>query len=78
MASAAIEQVSLGRAGSVGLTADLVDYGFDAFGIDWEGNRHQAKAPIMKIDLTTKSGQELVFRMFEKEHLVYIHASPPQ
>ena len=39
-------------AGSVGLTRALAAAGFDAVGVDWSRNRHKAKAPIVRLDLS--------------------------
>lgn len=63
--------------GHAGLTEALSNEGFIATGIDWAGNRHKAKVPILKMDLTTKAGQRRVLRLLKDTNLAYVHVGPP-
>ena len=64
-------------AGTAGFTAELRKAGFDALGVDHARGRHLAKAPCAKIDLTSKSGQDLLWRILEQGRVYYAHAAPP-
>ena len=63
--------------GHAGLTAALWDAGFEATGIDWGGNRHRPTVPIIRADLTTPEGQNLVWKLSEDKKTAYVHMGPP-
>lgn len=64
-------------AGTAGFTAELRKAGFDALGVDHARGRHLARAPCAKIDVTSKSGQDLLWRILEQGRVYYAHAAPP-
>ena len=64
-------------AGSAGLTRALASIGFEAVGVDWVRNRHRAKAPVIKVDLSTAEGQATAFEMMRDERVRFVHFGPP-
>ena len=64
-------------AGTAGFTAALRNVGFDAVGIDHARCRHRPKAPIVRIDLTSTDGQNLLWRILEQGRVFYVHCAPP-
>eukprot|EP00972_Heterocapsa_arctica_P070793 10459316-Heterocapsa_arctica.AAC.1 len=50
-------------AGSARLTAALNTVNFDAFGVDYVGNRHSPEGPIVVLDLATTEGQQQVYSL---------------
>ena len=63
--------------GHAGLTAALWNVGFEATGVDWIGNRHRPTVPIVRADLTTPEGQDLVWKLIEDKKVAYVHMGPP-
>ncbi len=63
--------------GHAGLTAALHEAGLDAVGVDWKGNRHRTRVPVLQVDLTTKDGQTFVKELVVQDHVVYVHLAPP-
>ena len=51
--------------------------GFDAVGVDWTRNRHRAKAPIVRMDLSSRDGQEAALSMLRGGDVAYVHFAPP-
>ena len=64
-------------AGSAGLSKALSAIGFDSVGVDWIRNRHRAKAPIVRIDLSTEEGQTEASEMMKDPRIRYVHLAPP-
>ena len=54
-------------AGHAGYTASLWDHGFEAIGVDWTQNGHDAIIPVMSVDLSSQEGQELVCGLSHKD-----------
>ena len=46
--------------GHAGLVYGLTQTGIDARGIDWKGNKHAPRMPILQIDLATTKGRQMV------------------
>ena len=46
--------------GSATLTAAFLKRGLPALGVDWSGNRHVQKAPVLNINMATKDGLEQI------------------
>ena len=63
--------------GHAGLTAALHERGFDARGIDWKGNKHRVRVPIVIADITTEAGQIMVRGMVERGHVRFVRMAPP-
>ena len=64
-------------AGSAGLTKALAAIGFDAVGVDWIRNRHRAKAPVLRLDLSTTEGQASAWDMLSDHRVKFVHFAPP-
>jgi nucleoside-diphosphate-sugar epimerase len=64
--------------GYAGLTQALAEAGFNVIGVDWHGNRHEPKVPIVTADLTTEDGQEFVRNPVRQDHVMYVHLAPPR
>ena len=64
-------------AGSAGLTAAIRSEGLDGLAVDSARNIHRPKAPIIRADLSSESGQRLILDIVEKAEIVHIHAGPP-
>lgn len=63
--------------GSAGLTAHLRRKDFDAVAVDHKHNRHRPKAPVVNLDLTSQTGQEIVMRVIRSGKLFLLTAAPP-
>ena len=63
--------------GAAGVTAELAQVGFDAVGVDYHKNKHKPIGKIIKIDLTLKSGVELLWKLLADPRLAYVHMGPP-
>ncbi len=63
--------------GHAGLTSALYEVGFNAKGVDWKGNKHKSRMPILLADLTAPNGQAYVRSLFQKYNVVYVHMAPP-
>ena len=61
--------------GSGGLSHALWRHGFEATGIDWQGNRHAMKIPLLMKDLTDPVQQKEVEAIRDKSD--YVHMAPP-
>ena len=62
-------------AGSGGLSLALWKKGFDATGIDWQGNRHSTRIPLVTRDLTDPQQQKEVEEIRKSANA--IHLAPP-
>ena len=62
-------------AGSGGLSHALWRHGFEATGIDWQGNRHTMKIPLLMKDLTDPAQQKEVEAIRDESD--YVHMAPP-
>ena len=62
--------------GTGGLTAQLHRYMPHSLGID-SFISQRVKAPILKLDLTTDHGQQLLWRILANDRVVFVHAGPP-
>ena len=62
-------------AGSGGLSLAFWKRGFEATGIDWQGNRHATKIPLILRDLTDPAQQEEVEQI--REGVDAVHMAPP-
>ena len=62
-------------AGSGGLSYALWKQGFNATGVDWLGNRHATKIPLILRDLTDPAQQKEVEEL--REGIDYLHMAPP-
>ena len=62
-------------AGSGGLSHALWKRGFEATGVDWQGNRHAMRIPLLMKDLTDPTQQEEVLE--ELKATAYSHMAPP-
>jgi hypothetical protein len=63
--------------GHAGLTAALVDVGFQGIGIDWKGNKHHPVIPILQLDLTDPADQEQLMHLLATHNVKYVHMGPP-
>ena len=64
-------------AGSARLTTALAAVGFDAVGIDWQGNKDKAEGPVVEIDLATTEGEAILEKILTHPRLAYVHFAPP-
>ena len=64
-------------AGSAGLARALANIGLEAVGVDWIRNRHKAKAPVIKMDLSSTEGQRTALAMMRDPKVVFVHFAPP-
>ena len=64
-------------AGSARLTAALIEVGFEACGVDWEGNKDKPVAPVRMINLACLAGQAELDELLEHPLLAYAHFAPP-
>ena len=63
--------------GTAGLTASLRRIGMtNSVGIDAHVTK-QVRAPMVRIDLATDAGCELLWRVLRHERLAYVHLGPP-
>ena len=62
--------------GTAGLSAALRKEGMEAFGIDFK-SRLSPKAPVVKIDVSTKEGQQRTLSFISEIQPQFIHFSPP-
>ena len=62
-------------AGSGGLSLALWKKGFDATGIDWQGNRHNTRIPLISRDLTDPQQQKEVEEI--RQSTDGVHMAPP-
>ncbi len=63
--------------GSAGLTRELQRVGFEALGIDWEKCEHVPRGRVLRLDLSTTHGQQIMQRALLHPRLAYVHFSPP-
>ena len=63
--------------GCANLSLHLGEVGFQAFPIDWAGNRFKTKVPFTSVDLTVPSGQARIWKLLSSPLLSYVHMSPP-
>ena len=64
-------------AGHAGYTAALYDHGFEAIGVDWQHNQHDSVIPVMSVDLSSQTGQDLIMRIIDGGRVKYVHMGPP-
>ena len=64
-------------AGSAGLTCTARQAGIKAIAVDWAGNKHEAKAASVNVDLSSSSGEATFFQMLEEKRPKAIHIAPP-
>ena len=64
-------------AGHAGLSNSLWQHGFEAYAIDWQGNRHLPQIPILKMDLCTQQGQDQFWELLKNSRVRYVHLAPP-
>ena len=62
--------------GSAGLTAELIEQGWEGIGVDYR-NRRTPKAPTLSIDLTTGAGLQQLLRILDDVCVVYVHFGLP-
>ena len=62
--------------GSAGLTAAIVDAGWEGIGIDYN-NAHKARAPWLSIDLTSGAGLRQLFQLLDDTCVAYVHMGLP-
>ena len=63
--------------GAAGVTAELAQVGFDAVGVDYHKNKHKPIGKVIKIDLNSKSGIDLLWKLLADPRLAYVHMGPP-
>jgi hypothetical protein len=63
--------------GSAGLSHACHSVGFRIVPIDWKGNKHVAKVPITRLDLSTEEGQQEIWNMMKTLPVKYVHMGPP-
>ena len=62
--------------GTAGLTAAVRSFGIQGIGIDSAVNT-SCKSPILRLDLTTSDGQEILWNIIKRPTLCGIHLGPP-
>ena len=61
--------------GHAGLSVQLQKQGWSVRPVDWIGNEHKTKIPVLNKDLTDTKRVEQVLRFIAKAG--YVHAAPP-
>ena len=61
--------------GHAGLSVSLQKRGWNFKPIDWVGNEHKTKIPVLNKDLTNPEQVEHVIRMVKRSS--YVHIAPP-
>ena len=62
--------------GTAGLTAAVRSFGIQGIGIDSAVNT-SCKSPILRLDLTTYHGQEILWNIIKRPTLCGVHLGPP-
>lgn len=62
--------------GTSGLTASVKALGVQGIGID-SSVTTACKAPVLKLDLTRKEGQALLWKILERPNICGVHLAPP-
>jgi hypothetical protein len=63
--------------GCARLTRELTKIGLKALGIDWVRNNSRPVGPSIKLDLTSKHGQQVVHKALDSGKVKFISAAPP-
>ena len=63
--------------GSARLSEALLAEGFQVKPVDWHGNRHATKMPLVRLDLCDKQDQAKLWRLLADDKVVYVHCAPP-
>lgn len=63
--------------GSAGLSAELKKLGLDSLGVDWIRNPQRPKSTVLKADLASKEGQDLITTIVREGRVRYKHSAPP-
>jgi len=61
--------------GHAGLSVSLRQYGWDVRPIDWAGNEHKTRIPVINKDLTKPEHVQQVLKLIRKAS--YVHMAPP-
>ena len=64
-------------AGCAELSHAMCRRGLKGVGVDWKYNKHAPVIPILRVDLTTAIGQDLIFRIFQQGRVRFVHCAPP-
>ena len=63
--------------GSGRLAKALQEFGFNALGVDYSGNKDQPECNMLTIDLLTDAGKLVFWRLVKDNRVKYVHFGPP-
>ena len=59
------------------MSAELFRACFRTISVDWVGNKHVNKVPIIKLDLSKESDQAIVWKLLDDNDIAFVHIGPP-